>query len=63
VPRAFKLVIQPLNIVSTLLLSISAIVTLMNVLSAISTGFWSRLGDAYGRRPIMALFLLGAIVM
>ncbi|KAG6862571.1 hypothetical protein C0995_000119 [Termitomyces sp. Mi166 len=38
-----------------------AVVTLMSVLSAVATGFWSRLGDVHGRKPVFALFLLGAI--
>ncbi|KAG6909057.1 hypothetical protein DXG01_002210 [Tephrocybe rancida] len=41
----------------------ASVVTLMSVLSAIATGFWSRLGDVHGRKPILALFLLGAIIM
>src|ERR1700733_5999404 len=35
----------------------TAITTLMNILSAITTGFWSRLGDTHGRKPILVLFL------
>jgi hypothetical protein len=35
----------------------------MSVLSAITTGFWSRLGDDYGRKPILALFVIGALAM
>lgn len=35
----------------------------MNILSAITTGFWSRLGDAHGRKPIMLVFLAGALAM
>ncbi|KAH0585164.1 hypothetical protein H2248_008420 [Termitomyces sp. 'cryptogamus'] len=41
----------------------ASVVTLMSVLSAIATGFWSRLGDVHGRKPVLALFLLGAICM
>ncbi|RDB25839.1 putative membrane protein C14C4.07 [Hypsizygus marmoreus] len=41
----------------------ASVVTLMSVLSAISTGFWSRLGDSHGRKPILAIFLAGAIGM
>lgn len=41
----------------------ASVVTLMSVLSAITTGFWSRLGDIHGRKPVLALFLLGAISM
>ncbi|KAG6895275.1 hypothetical protein C0992_002229 [Termitomyces sp. T32_za158] len=41
----------------------ASVVTLMSVLSAIATGFWSRLGDKHGRKPVFALFLLGAICM
>jgi len=41
----------------------AAVVTLMNLLSAVSTGFWSRLGDNYGRKPVTLLFLVGAIAM
>lgn len=44
-------------------LKIVAVVTLMSILSAITTGFWSRLGDAHGRKPVFALFLIGAISM
>ena len=40
-----------------------AITTLMNVLSAITTGYWSRLGDIHGRKPVLALFLAGALAM
>lgn len=35
----------------------------MSVLSAITTGFWSRLGDIHGRKPILIIFLAGAIAM
>lgn len=35
----------------------------MNILSAITTGFWSRLGDIHGRKPVLALFLAGALAM
>ena len=35
----------------------------MNILSAITTGFWSRLGDNHGRKPVLALFLAGALAM
>ncbi|KIL67629.1 hypothetical protein M378DRAFT_1022862 [Amanita muscaria Koide BX008] len=41
----------------------AAVVTTMSVLSAVTTGFWSRLGDAYGRKPIFIMFLTGAIFM
>ncbi|KAF5327010.1 hypothetical protein D9619_004881 [Psilocybe cf. subviscida] len=41
----------------------AAIVTTMSVLSAISTGFWSRLGDTHGRKLILCTFLLGALLM
>ena len=41
----------------------TAITTLMSILSAISTGFWSRLGDSYGRKPVLAVFLAGAFAM
>ena len=41
----------------------AAVTTLMNVLSAITTGFWSRFGDNHGRKSVMFLFLLGAIAM
>ncbi|KAG6813398.1 hypothetical protein H0H92_011376 [Tricholoma furcatifolium] len=41
----------------------ASVVTLMSVLSAIATGFWSRLGDVHGRKPVLAAFLLGAIFM
>ncbi|CAA7267114.1 unnamed protein product [Cyclocybe aegerita] len=41
----------------------ASVVTTMSVLSAISTGFWSRLGDAYGRKLILCTFLTGALLM
>ncbi|KAF9532510.1 major facilitator superfamily domain-containing protein [Crepidotus variabilis] len=41
----------------------ASIVTLMSVLSAISTGFWSRLGDKHGRKLILTTFLIGALSM
>ncbi|KAF9445477.1 hypothetical protein P691DRAFT_777552 [Macrolepiota fuliginosa MF-IS2] len=41
----------------------AAVVTLMSVLSAISTGFWSRLGDTHGRKPILVIFISGALAM
>ncbi|KAF8907370.1 major facilitator superfamily domain-containing protein [Gymnopilus junonius] len=41
----------------------AAVVTTMSVLSAISTGFWSRLGDAHGRKLILSTFLIGALSM
>lgn len=42
---------------------VKAVVTVMSVLSAITTGFWSRLGDDYGRKPILILFIIGALSM
>lgn len=41
----------------------ASVVTTMSVLSAISTGFWSRLGDAHGRKLILSTFLIGALLM
>ncbi|KAF8071921.1 major facilitator superfamily domain-containing protein [Lyophyllum atratum] len=41
----------------------ASVTTLMNALSAITTGYWSRLGDVRGRKIVFALFLLGAIAM
>ncbi|EKM78815.1 hypothetical protein AGABI1DRAFT_75334 [Agaricus bisporus var. burnettii JB137-S8] len=41
----------------------AGVITCMSVLSAISTGFWSRLGDAHGRKPILITFMSGALVM
>ncbi|KAJ3534373.1 hypothetical protein NMY22_g6953 [Coprinellus aureogranulatus] len=41
----------------------AAVVTTMSALSAISTGFWSRAGDRHGRKPILAAFLTGALLM
>ncbi|KAF9565255.1 MFS general substrate transporter [Agrocybe pediades] len=41
----------------------AAVVTTMSALSAISTGFWSRLGDSHGRKLILATFLMGALAM
>jgi len=35
----------------------------MSVLSAITTGFWSRSGDVHGRKPILSAFLIGALLM
>ncbi|KAF9004010.1 major facilitator superfamily domain-containing protein [Cyathus striatus] len=52
------------NLVDFVSLAIDvAVVTTMSVLSAISTGFWSRLGDTHGRKPILLVFLLGALTM
>ncbi|TFK27512.1 hypothetical protein FA15DRAFT_635667 [Coprinopsis marcescibilis] len=39
------------------------VITFMSVLSAMSTGFWSRLGDTHGRKPIFATFFVGAGLM
>ncbi|KIL59415.1 hypothetical protein M378DRAFT_14842 [Amanita muscaria Koide BX008] len=39
------------------------VTTIMNILSSVTTGFWSRLGDAYGRKPIFIMYLIGAIFM
>lgn len=41
----------------------ASVVTTMSVLSAVTTGFWSRLGDKIGRKPIFAAFFLGALFM
>ncbi|PFH53013.1 hypothetical protein AMATHDRAFT_55923 [Amanita thiersii Skay4041] len=41
----------------------AAVVTTMSVLSTITTGFWSRLGDVHGRKPILCAFLMGATFM
>jgi len=41
----------------------AAVVTTMSVLSAITTGFWSRLGDVHGRKLILSTFLVGALSM
>ncbi|KAJ3574175.1 hypothetical protein NP233_g1930 [Leucocoprinus birnbaumii] len=41
----------------------AAVTTVMSVLSAISTGFWSRLGDTHGRKPVFIIFLSGALLM
>ncbi|KAF8149882.1 major facilitator superfamily domain-containing protein [Crassisporium funariophilum] len=41
----------------------ASVVTTMSVLSAISTGFWSRLGDTHGRKMILSAFLIGALLM
>ncbi|GLB40410.1 putative major facilitator superfamily protein [Lyophyllum shimeji] len=41
----------------------ASVTTLMNALSAITTGYWSRLGDVRGRKIVLALFLLGAMAM
>ncbi|KAK2460325.1 hypothetical protein APHAL10511_007714 [Amanita phalloides] len=41
----------------------AAVITTMSILSAVTTGFWSRLGDTYGRKPIFITFLVGAIFM
>jgi hypothetical protein len=43
--------------------SMSAVVTTMSILSAFSTGFWSRLGDSGGRKLILSTFLIGALSM
>ncbi|KAF8735994.1 hypothetical protein AX14_001070 [Amanita brunnescens Koide BX004] len=39
----------------------AAVVTTMSVLSAVSTGFWSRLSETYGRKPIFITYLAGTI--
>jgi hypothetical protein len=49
--------------IDIMLHSPTAVVTTMSVLSAISTGFWSRLGDTQGRKLILCTFLLGALLM
>jgi MFS family permease len=41
----------------------TGVITSMGILSAISTGFWSRLGDTHGRKPILITFMSGALVM
>ncbi|EAU83084.2 hypothetical protein CC1G_11168 [Coprinopsis cinerea okayama7 len=41
----------------------ASVITTMSVLSTITTGFWSRLGDKYGRTPILAAFFIGALLM
>ena len=41
--------------------SYPVVVTTMSVLSAVSTGFWSRLSDTYGRKPIFIIYLVGTI--
>ena len=61
--RKFRLV-RPENFDICALLRVSlAVVTTMSVLSAISTGFWSRLGDTHGRKLILSTFLIGALSM
>lgn len=41
----------------------ASVVTTMSVLSAITTGFWSRSGDSTGRKPIFAAFFITALLM
>ena len=41
----------------------AAVVTTMSTLSAITTGFWSRAGDRQGRKNILIVFLVGALLM
>ncbi|TEB34595.1 MFS general substrate transporter [Coprinellus micaceus] len=41
----------------------AAVVTTMSTLSAITTGFWSRAGDRHGRKNILIVFLVGALLM
>ncbi|KAF8627018.1 hypothetical protein AX15_004599 [Amanita polypyramis BW_CC] len=41
----------------------ASVITIMSILSAVATGFWSRLGDSYGRKPIFITFLTGAMLM
>lgn len=53
----------PCQLPSSNLRPVSAVVTTMSVLSAISTGFWSRLGDSHGRKPILIIFISGALLM
>jgi MFS family permease len=38
-----------------------AVVTTMSAISAVSTGFWSRLSETYGRKPIFIIYLVGTI--
>ena len=56
--RTFVMIHSPEDLSASI-----AITTLMNILSAISTGYWSRLGDIHGRKPVLALFLAGALTM
>ncbi len=35
--------------------------TVMSILSAITTGPWSKLGDSVGRKPIIFASLMGAL--
>jgi len=53
----------PCQLPSSDLRPVSAVVTTMSILSAISTGFWSRLGDSHGRKPILIIFISGALLM
>lgn len=41
----------------------ASVVTIMSILSALSTGFWSKLGDTRGRKLILSTFLIGALSM
>lgn len=43
--------------------NVAAVTTTMSVLSALTTGPWSRFGDAHGRKPILSLTIGGAIAM
>ena len=39
------------------------VITVMSILSAITTGPWSRYGDVNGRKPVLVLALFGALSM
>ncbi|KAF8338326.1 major facilitator superfamily domain-containing protein [Amanita rubescens] len=41
----------------------AAVVTMTSILSTVTTGFWSRFGETYGRKPLFIVFLIGTIFM
>ncbi|KAK7463564.1 hypothetical protein VKT23_006910 [Stygiomarasmius scandens] len=41
----------------------ASITTIMSVLSAITTGPWSRWGDIHGRKPVIFMTMIGALIV
>lgn len=41
----------------------TAVITIMSILSAVTTGLWSRFGDLHGRKIVFTLTILGSIAM
>lgn len=41
---------------------ITSVIAVYSLTQLIATPFWGRLSDAYGRRPILMISMLGAVV-